>query len=60
MAASNAPPFAPHPQQCHAPVSTFTEHDGSRSPRACASGLAKQPTDASRCAQPGSSIPSAR
>ena len=53
------PAPAPHPQQCHAPDSTFTEQDGSRSPCACAPGSAKHPTGASRLAHPSNSIPSA-
>ena len=48
-----------HPQHRHAPVSTFTLQDGSRSPRACAPGTAKHRTDTSRCAHPGSPIPRA-
>ena len=47
-AASYAPPAAPHPQQCDAPDSTFTEQDGSRSTCACAPGSAKHATAASR------------
>jgi len=58
-AASYAPSRASHAQHRHAPLARLTEHDGRRSPCACASGLARHRSDASRLADAGSSTPRA-
>ena len=62
LAAARAPrhtlrPRRRTPKQCHAPDSTCTEQDGSRSRCACAPGSAKHSTGASRLAHAGSSSP---